>query len=183
MNCASAPCAAAFDLRVCGSVLIDVDPGVLFATLRRRHADAPRPLPDSTTVCSFEGPASAMVAWIQSSLTFDMEIDTINASPSARTRFETQVRDALAGALQVAAEQVVIDRVYAGSVIVEWHLEVPLSTADSYGMFTVQRMISSGIDLQVSINGTEYLAPAATMAPPSKTVVDTTAIVQGVDHS
>lgn len=180
------PCSQSvpFEVRDCvhWHVHVGVDPGELYATLQRLHADAPHPLPKSTTICSFERPGSGLVAWIRSSLTFDMEIATIN-TPAARTHFETQVRSALADALQVVAEQVVIDRVYAGSVIVEWHLQVPFATADSYGVYTVQRMISSGMDLQVSINGTQYVAPAATMAPPSKTVVDTSEIAQGIAQS
>jgi Ca2+-binding EF-hand superfamily protein len=178
----------------------------LFASLtdRMRGSDVVDPLPDGATVCGYRVPGSNseeaappdaapddnddnVVAWIESSVTFDMDFSLLSTLTGRgrvrRMEFEGDVREALSDTLGVAIGQVVIDRIYAGSVVVEWHLEVPLAVADSFGVYTVQNMISSGEPITISLGGEEYAAPTATMASPSKREVDLAALAEGTDDA
>ena len=122
---------------------------------------------DTLRVCE-ERREPRAVAWIGSSLVFDMDISLIyETSPSGRSTradFIAAVRDALSLALSVHVDQVVIDRVSAGSVVVDWHLVVPLALAESVGLYTVRRMISSGEPVVIDLNGAQYTAPTGAMA-------------------
>jgi hypothetical protein len=110
---------------------------------------------------------------VSSSISFSVDISAVGAvGTTERSQFESGFKVAIAQSLgdgsTIDAEKVIIDSITAGSVVVDWHVQVPPAVATT-AKSLVQSMKDSGQTVQVLVDGRVLAAPTASMAVPTTT--------------
>ena len=121
----------------------------------------------------------AVVAVIASAITFPVAIEAIAAGSAARRTFEagfkTQMAGKLGGGGVFAADAVVIDSIQAGSLEVQFHVEVPAAVqAQAASMITT--LAAAGQSIAITVGGAVVSADTSSLSPP---VVSQAAAVSG----
>ena len=108
---------------------------------------------------------------IKSAMTFPVAVADIAVDTPERTEFEdgfkTQMAAALGGGTAVAAADIIIDGITAGSVVVAFHIVVPQAvTQAATNMFATLKADTTPIE--ISVGGVAHsAAPSATMTAPT----------------